>query len=294
MNALVDIIFSGLFQGSLYAIMAVGLALVWTTSGVFNFAHGVLIMLGAYLCWQLADEAGFGLPLYLSLPVTMIAVGLLGWGLQALVVRPFIGHSDIVLIVVIMTLASGSFLENMTLEVWGPRPKQLPPLLPGTSSFMGFTASMNQLAIIVATPVILLGVWLLLHRTRLGLSLRAVAQNNDASRLVGLKPGFLFGVSFALAAALAALAGIFLGSFKFMSPGMGTEPLTKALIVVIFGGIGSINGPILAAYIIGLIEAASTYYLGLYWTPTLLFFILIATLMIRPEGLLAVKKRGLS
>jgi branched-chain amino acid transport system permease protein len=109
-----------------------------------------------------------------------------------------------------------------------------------------------------------------------------------------LRPGFLYGLTFMLAAALAALAGIFLGSFKFMSPGMGTEPLTKALVVVIFGGIGSVTGPIFAAYLIGLIEATSNYFLGLYWTPTLLFAILIATLMIRPEGLISIKQRGLS
>jgi branched-chain amino acid transport system permease protein len=294
MSAVLDIVFSGVFQGSLYAIMAVGLSLVWTTTGVFNFAHGTLIMLGAYLCWQLADAAGFGWPLYLALPASMLFVGGLGWLLQKVLVNPFIGHPQIVLIVVIMTLAAGSFAENAGLAIWGPRPKQLPPLASGTLDIAGFTASANQVAIILATPVILLAVWMLLNRTRLGLSLRAVAQNNDSGLLVGLRPGFLYGLTFMLAAALAALAGIFLGSFKFMSPGMGTEPLTKALVVVIFGGIGSVTGPIFAAYLIGLIEATSNYFLGLYWTPTLLFAILIATLMIRPEGLISIKQRGLS
>jgi branched-chain amino acid transport system permease protein len=294
MNAFADILFSGLFQGSLYAIMAVGLGLVWTTGGVFNFSHGVLIMLGAYLCWSLSDPDGLAIPLYFALPLTVAIVGALGWGLQSALVRPFIGNRDMVLIVVIMTLAAASFLENFSLEVWGPRPKQLPQLVPGTVSYGWLNVSLNQLSIIVATPFILAGVWALLHRTRLGLNLRAVSQNIDASMLVGLKPNTLFGISFSLAAALAGLSGVFLASFKFMSPGMGTEPLTKALIVVIFGGIGSINGPILAAYIIGLIEAACTYWLGLYWTPSILFLIMIATLMIRPDGLLAVKRRGLS
>jgi branched-chain amino acid transport system permease protein len=294
MNAFVDILFSGLFQGSLYAIMAVGLGLVWTTSGVFNFSHGVMIMLGAYLCWTLSDPAGLGLPLYLSIPAVVIVAGVLGWILQWILVRPFIGTRDLVLTVVIMTLAAASFLENLSLEAWGPRAKQLPPLVEGTIGIGGFNVSLNQVTIIALTPLVLLGIWLIMHRTRLGLNLRAVSQNIDSSLLVGLKPNILFGVSFAVAAGMAALAGIFLASFKFMSPGMGTEPLTKALIVVIFGGISTINGPILAAYIIGLIEATSTYFLGLYWTPSVLFLIMIATLMVRPEGLLAVQKRGLS
>ncbi|HWK66745.1 MAG TPA: branched-chain amino acid ABC transporter permease [Rhizobiaceae bacterium] len=294
MNAAADIIFSGVFQGSLYAVMAVGLSLVWTTTGVFNFAHGALIMLGAYVCWQLVDVGGFAWPLYLALPATMLIVAALGWALQRALVAPFIGHPNIVMIVVITTLAMGSLVENAGLAIWGPRPKQLPALASGTVDINGFNASANQIAIILATPVVLMAVWLLLNRTRLGLSLRAVAQNNDSSLLVGLRPSLLYGFAFMLAAALAALAGIFLGSFKFMSPAMGSEPLTKALVVVIFGGIGSVTGPIFAAYLIGLIEATSNYFLGLYWTPTLLFAILIATLVIRPEGLISIRQRGLS
>lgn len=293
MSAFLDIVFSGVFQGSLYAIMAVGLALIWTTTGVFNFAHGVFIMLGAYVCWYLMNTA-LNFPLVLALPVSVFIVAALGWGIERFLVKPFIGRPDLVLIVVIMTLAASSFFENAMLGVSGSRPKQLPPLIPGAIDVFDKVLSLNQLLIIALTPIILGAVWALLHLTRVGLSLRAVAQNNEASLLIGLNPGMLFGFIFALAAALAALAGIFIGSFKFMSPVMGIEPLTKALIVVIFGGIGSINGPILAAYIIGMVEAALTYFVGLYWTPTLLFLILIATLMIRPEGLLAVKGRGLS
>ncbi|WP_394890452.1 branched-chain amino acid ABC transporter permease [Mesorhizobium sp. AaZ16] len=293
MNVLIDIFFSGVFQGSLYAIMAVGLALIWTTTGVFNFAHGILIMLGAYVCWYLMNT-DVGIPLVAAIPLSLAVVAALGWCIERFLVKPFIGRKDLVLIVVIMTLAASSFFENAVLGFSGSRPKQLPPLLEGTTNFLGKAVSLNQLVIIALAPLILAGVWALLHRTRIGLGLRAVAQNNEASLLIGLDPAYLFGLTFALAAALAALAGIFIGSFKFMSPVMGTEPLTKALIVVIFGGIGSINGSIVAAYIIGIIEAFLTYYVGLYWTPSILFLILIGSLMIRPEGLLAVKGRGLS
>lgn len=294
MNALADIVFSGLFLGSLYAVMAAGLSLVWTTAGVFNFAHGVLVMLGAYVCWQLTDDAGLDLPLALALPTALVVVGALGWLVQAVLVAPFVGRRDAVLAVVITTLAAGSFAENAVLASWGPRPKQLPPLASGTLEIAGLQASANQVAIIVATPVVLLALWLLVNRTRVGLQLRAVSQNTEASLLVGLRPGLLYGLTFMVAAALAALAGIFLGSYRFMSPDMGTEPLTKALVVVIFGGIGTITGPIVAAYLIGLLEAASNYYLGLYWTPTLLFAVLILTLMVRPEGLVSIRGRGLT
>mgnify|MGYP001194423997 CR=1 FL=1 len=291
MGASAEILFGGLFQGSLYAMMAVGLALVWTTIGVFNFSHGVFMMLGAYLAWQFVD---IGLPLPVVLPLAVVAMAAIGWLLQASVVRPLIGRPNIVLVVVITTLAAASLIENGVLELWGPRSKQIPPLLEGNTTIGGVGVSMHQIAIIVITPVILAALWLFLNRTRLGLALRAVAQNEDASLLVGLNVTALYGLAFAIAAALAALAGIFLGGYRFMSPVMGADPLLKALIVVVFGGISSISGPIFAAYLIGFFEAASNYYFGLYWTPALLFAVLILTLMVRPEGMFARSSRSLA
>lgn len=294
MTVVIEILVSALFQGSLYAMMAVGLALVWTTIGVFNFCHGVFMTLGAYAAWQLVGADAWGLPLALALPLALLAVAAVGFALQASVVRPFVGRGDVVLVAVITTLAASSVLENGTLLVWGPRPKGLPPLVPGTLNAAGIGISAHQVAIIVITPIILGALWLFLNRLRVGLALRAVAQNEDACHLVGINVTALYALAFGLAAALAALAGIFFGGFKFMSPTMGTEPLSKALVVVIFGGVANITGPILAAYIIGLFEAISTYFIGFYWTPALLFVVLIAVLMIRPEGLFSGRMRGLA
>ena len=291
MSALAEILFGGLFQGSLYAMMAVGLALIWTTIGVFNFCHGVFIMLGAYIAWQLND---LSLPLFLTLPLAVAAMAAVGWILQAAVVRPLIGRQNIVLIVVITTLSAAALIENGTLTIWGPRSKQLPALLDGNATILGIGVSLHQIAIIVVTPLVLAALWLFLNRTRLGLALRAVAQNDDSSLLVGLNVTALYGLAFAISAALAGLAGIFMGGYRFMSPTMGADPLLKALIVVVFGGIGSISGPIFAAYLIGLFEAACSYYFGLYWTPALLFAVLILTLMVRPEGIFSGRSRGLA
>ncbi|PZO77985.1 MAG: branched-chain amino acid ABC transporter permease [Mesorhizobium amorphae] len=292
MTAAADILFGGLFQGSLYAMMAVGLALVWTTIGVFNFSHGVFMMLGAYFAWQLVT---WGLPAYLAFPIAVLAMAGVGWALQASVVRPLIGRSNLVLVVVITTLAAGSLIENGVLELWGPRSKQIPPLATGNVMLGSIGVSLHQIAIILVTPLILGALWFFLNRTRLGLALRAVAQNEDASRLVGLNVPMLYGLAFGIAAALAALAGIFLGGYRFMSPVMGAEPLLKALIVVVFGGISSVSGPIFAAYVIGFFEAICSYYFGLYWTPALLFAALILTLMVKPEGLFSSSgSRGLA
>ena len=122
MSALAEILFGGLFQGSLYAIMAVGLALVWTTIGVFNFSHGVFMMLGAYIAWQLVE---LGLPAAVAFPIAVVVMAGVGWILQASVVRPLIGRPNIVLVVVITTLAAGSLIENGALTVWGPDRKSV-------------------------------------------------------------------------------------------------------------------------------------------------------------------------
>ncbi len=291
MGALPEILFGGLFQGSLYAMMAVGLALVWTTIGVFNFSHGVFMMLGAYLAWQLVEV---GLHPAIAFPLAVLATAGVGWLLQATVVRPLVGRANLVLVVVITTLAAGSLIENGVLTLWGPRSKQLPPLLAGNTMIGSVGVSLHQIAIIVITPLILWALWLFLTRARIGLALRAVAQNEDASQLVGLNVTALYGLAFAIAAALACMAGIFMGGYRFMSPVMGADPLLKALIVVVFGGISSISGPIFAAYLIGFFEAACSYYFGLYWTPALLFAVLILTLMVRPEGIFSGRSRGLA
>ncbi|TIM22695.1 MAG: branched-chain amino acid ABC transporter permease, partial [Mesorhizobium sp.] len=197
MSMFSDIFFGGLFQGSLYAMMAVGLALVWTTIGVFNFSHGVFMMLGAYFAWQLV---AFGLPVVIAFPLAVIVMAGAGWILQASVVRPLIGRPNIVLVVVITTLAAGSLMENGALTVWGPRSKQLPSLIEGNTTIAGVGVSLHQIAIIVITPLILAALWSFLNRTRLGLALRAVAQNEDASQLVGLNVTALYGLAFAIAA----------------------------------------------------------------------------------------------
>ena len=279
------ILMSGLVLGSLYAMMAVGLALVWTTLGIFNFAHGIFITLGAYLAWTVADGRGLGLGLAAGIAVAVAVLMGLGCLAEILLIRPFLKRGSLVLIAVITTLAGATFLENGTLLIWGGRSKQLPPLVEGDLKFLDVGISAHEAAIVGVVPVILALVWVFLQRTRLGAALRAVSQNQEAALLMGINVHLLYALSFAIAAGLAGMAGVFLGGIKFMSPSMGTDPMVKALVVVIFGGIASLSGPIRAAYVIGLLEAASVYTLGLYWTQAALFLVMIAVLMIRPTGL---------
>jgi branched-chain amino acid transport system permease protein len=145
--------------------------------------------------------------------------------------------------------------------------------------------SAHQAIIVVVAPLVLVGLWIVLKHFRIGAAIRAVGQNREAALLIGLSVERLYMIAFAASAILAAMVGILLGAMRPMTPTMGAEPLVKALIVAIFGGLGSIGGTIGGAYVIGLIEAISTYWVGLYWTPAVLFAVMIAVLLWRPSGL---------
>ncbi len=285
LDAIQSILSSAVVLGSLYAIMAAGLALTWTTLGIFNFAHGALMMIGAYFAWQIGADAGFGLGVAAGMAIGVAALVGLGVVFERLVIRPFLGSRQVVLITVITTLAAMIFIQNSALLTWGPRMKQMPPVLPQGISVMGISFSAAELLIVIAAPVTLIALWLFLTRTRLGTAVRAVAQNPEAAALMGLNVSRLYSLAFAVSAGLAGFSGILLGSMRFITPTMGVEPLIKALVVVIFGGLGSLGGTIGAAYIIGFLEATSIYFIGLYWTPALLFLVIIVVLVIRPQGL---------
>ncbi|MDF0498430.1 branched-chain amino acid ABC transporter permease [Bradyrhizobium yuanmingense] len=280
------ILVSGIVLGSGYALMASGLSLVWTTLGIFNFAHGVLMTLGAYIAWTVSDAAGLNFGLAVAIAVsaaTMVGVGIL---IERLVIRPFYSHRDILLITVMTTLAAMIFMQKGIQLIWGARLKQLTPIITGNIQLLQTTISAQEALIIVVAPLLLGLLWLFLDRSRIGRGIRAVGQNPDAARLIGIDVSRLFIVTFALSAVLAGLTGVLLGSTRLLTPEFGSEPLVKALIIVIFGGLGSLGGTILAAYLMGLVEAALMFFVGIYWAPSMIFVLLILVLLVRPQGLL--------
>jgi branched-chain amino acid transport system permease protein len=283
----------GLILGALYALMAAGLAAVWTTLGIFNFAHGAFIALGAYIGWQIADAQGAGLGLALGVAVAVVALFLAGLLFHMALVRPFERRPDIVTASVITTLAGTAIIESAINLIWGPRSKQLPRLGSGEVD-LGLiripTADLVLIAVVVAT---LAGLGWFLRRSRTGRAMRAVSQNREAAELMGLDVPRLYALAFGLSAAMAGLAGIFVGGLRFMTPTMGADPLMKALIVVILGGIARFTSPIYAAILVGLVESFSNYFVGLYWTPAVLFALMIAVLIVKPSGLFGHHQRTL-
>jgi branched-chain amino acid transport system permease protein len=279
------IIVSGLVSGALYALVASGLSLVWGALGVFNFAHGVLLMAGAYVAWWVSSPEGLGFGLPVAIVVTLAFLVSAGALLFFLLVKPWVGKPNAELAVIMTTIAGSIFIQNLVLEVFGGRYKTIDQVVNGTIRIAGVVIEAQNLLCIVLAPVLLVGMWLLLTRTRTGLAIRAVAENQDAAQLLGIGVQKIYIVTFAASAVLAGIAGILLGGLFNISPDMGTEPLLRAFIVVVFGGLGSLPGTIVGAYAVGMIEAFASYYIGIYWTPVVLFLVLIAVLAVRPTGL---------
>ena len=284
-----SVVLSGIVLGSLYAMMATGLSLVWTTLGIFNFAHGVFMTVGAFVAWQVGTDLGWGMGAAAGIALAVAVLVGLGCLSEFILVRPFLDRPGLVLIAVITTLSAAILLENSALLIWGGRYKQLPPLIDGKVRMLSTAISAHEVVIIGVAPLTLVALWAFLKFTRTGSAIRAVSQNRESALLMGMNVPVLYSLAFGLSAALAGLAGILLGSIRFITPTLGNEPLVKALVVAIFGGLGSLAGTIGAAYVIGLMEAFSMFFIGLYWTPAVLFGVMILVLLVRPTGLFGKK-----
>ena len=281
---------SGVVLGSFYALMSSGLSIVWGTVRVFNFAHGTLLAFGAYAAWWVSNDDGLGLGIVLGIVSATIMTGAAGALVGFLVVRPFLGRKEAQLAVILTTLAASIILQNGIQLVFGPRLKRLDRVIDGDFDLLGTTASYQEVLVLGLAATLLIGFYVFLRSSRLGLAIQAVEQNHAHAQLVGIPVERTYLWVFAISAAFAGLAGSLVGALGFVDPAMGDDPLLKAFIVVIFGGLGSLVGTIMASFTVGMLEAFSSQVIGLYWTPAVLFGALIIVMLVRPQGLLGQKE----
>ena len=286
MSSFVQAIVSGLVTGSIYALMTVGMTLIYGTLRTLNMAHGAMIMIGGYASWVLFDSVGLGpVP---GLVVAAIVTFVFGVAIQQAAVRPLIGRQgvDFEMTAFISTFAVAIVVSNVALRVYGARNKAVPPVIRGRFHLIeGVSVSWHSLVMAGVAIAMLVALGLFLSRTRYGLAISAVAQQLDAARLMGIPVQRVYNLTMGVSSALAGIAGVLLGSVFFVSPNAGDLPLLKALIVAIFGGLGSIRGTIVAAYIIGLLEALISLYFGVRWSLPLLFVVIMVVMFLRPTGL---------
>jgi len=290
MRELVEVLISGFTIGTVYYLVAVGFTLVYGVGRVLNYSYGSFFTWGAYLAWVVAVgylQLNYVLVFLIVLPLMFF----FGVAVDQLLVRPLRSRPEFDFSVLLATLGLAVFLDNLVLVVFGPRSKSLPPFAEGSLTVFGFTIGLQLLAMFVFAVLVAVGLGLFLARTRLGMSMRAVAQDPTGARIVGIPMYRVFAITFGISAALAGAGGILLAPRFFMSPLGGWTFLVKALIIVIAGGLGSLRGTLYAAFLLGMLEAIVGWKAGLLWVMPFWFIVLFLILLIRPAGLFGARGR---
>ena len=283
---LIDVIISGLTNGSVYALMAVGLTLVYGVTKAFNFAYGSFFNLGGYLAWLMIPVVG-AVGDYVSIFIAVIPIMfIVGYGLEKSLVAPLRKRPEWEMKVMMMTLGLALFMDNLYAVVFGGRVKSLPPILEGTLDVGDLVFSYQDIMIFfLSIGGILLFGWIL-NNTRIGMAVQAVAQNPEGAKIVGIPEKRIFAATFAISTAMVGFGGILLSQKYFISPMSGGAIMVKSWVITAFGGMGSIRGGLYAAFIIGMLEAFVGYTLGMSYSMIALFILLLTTLALRPQGLM--------
>ena len=275
---------NGVTIGVVYALIAIGLTLVFGILGVINFAHGDFYMIGAFLTYTLTVR--LGLEYFLALALTIAGGAAVGLLAERLAVRPLKGRH--MFTVVLSTLGLSIFLENGALLVWGPDPREIElawgsrPLLIG-----GVVITFLRVAVLGTAAALIVALTWFIRRTTWGMAMRAVAANRDAAALMGIPVDRVYAITFAVGSALAGVAGGLLGAMFTIEPTMGEWAVVKAFSVVIMGGMGHVPGAVLGGIILGVAESLGAGFLpgGTSYKDGIGYAILILVLLYRPQGL---------
>jgi len=285
---------NGVGLGSVYAIIALGYTMVYGIAKMLNFAHGDIIMVGAYICFFATST--FGLPPLVGVLLAMLVCTVLGVVIERLAYKPLRQAPS--LAVLITAIGMSYFLQNMAQLLWTPNPKMFPQFFvtaaaDGTKQtaltlFDGalsvkYTTVVNLLACVV---IMLVLTWFT-GKTKMGKAMRACSENKAAAQLMGINVNATISMTFAIGSALAAIAGVlYLSSYQTLVPTTGSMPGIKAFTAAVFGGIGSIPGAFLGGILLGVIEILAGAYISTQLANAIVFAVLIITLLVRPAGLL--------
>ena len=280
---------NGISLGSVYAIIALGYSMVYGIAKMLNFAHGDVIMIGAYVAFCAIQY--LNLPPLLAVLLAMVVCTILGITIERLAYKPLRQASS--LAVLITAIGMSYLLQNVAQLIWGANPKSFPRIinLPPISLFGGQMLITGETIItVLANIVIMIALTLFTGRTKMGKAMRAVSEDRGAAELMGINVNATISLTFAIGSALAAIAGVLLcSSYPTLMPTTGSMPGIKAFTAAVFGGIGSIPGAMIGGLALGLIEILGKAYVSTELGDALVFAVLIIVLLVRPTGLLGKK-----
>ena len=280
-----QILITGLVDGSVFALLAIGFSLIFGVARVVNIAHTAFYMTAAYIIYIGFQKLGFS-PL-IAMPVSVVLTTIIGMICYRLFIKPIREHESAVLIA---TIALAMVIQEIMLYQFGGHYLGVPPLIEGYVTIGGTKVTNQNILALIGSVLVLAGTWYLLMRTRLGLAIRCTAQDREVANLMGINVDREIMWVIAISVALASLAGSIVVPLQVLDPHMWTHPLIMMLAIVVLGGLGSIKGSFLAAYILGFAQAMVVFLVpnGSYLRGSVALSIMILVLLIRPEGLFGV------
>jgi len=277
---------NGISIGAVYAIIALGYTMVYGIAKMLNFAHGDIIMVGAYISFCVTNY--LGLPAIVSVLAAMVVCTVLGVLIEGLAYKPLRGTPS--LAVLITAIGVSYFLQNAAQLIWSSSAKNYTSVVTMSpiSLFDGQIVITGEVLLtVVVSILVMVGLSLFTGKTRTGKAMRAVSEDRDAAQLMGIDVNRTISMTFAIGSALAAVAGVLLCStIPTLTPTTGSMPGIRAFTAAVFGGIGSIPGAMLGGILLGIIETFSKVYISTQFSDAIVFSVLIVILLVKPAGLL--------
>ncbi len=280
-----DIIVTGLISGGIYALLAIGFSLIFGVARIVNIAHTAFYMLASYVFYTLLTK--LGLNFALAAPLAVLGVIALSLACYKLIIEPLREHEAAVLIA---TIALALIIQELMLFAYGGHFLGLPSTMDGAVKIAGVSVAYQRLLIMVVAAGMLVVTWYLLYRTRFGLALRATANDLEVASLMGMNVHRIALATVAFSVLLAAVAGVVVAPVYVVDPFMWLGPLVTMLAIVVLGGLGSVKGSFIGAFIIGFVEAITVFAVpaGAFLKGAVALSIMVLVLLLRPEGLYGV------
>ena len=286
MEKLVQALYGGIVYGSIFGMMALGLTLIWGSLRMLNLAHGSLYLVGTYVFWTLVTL--LKAPMVPALLIAALAAAVVGFVIQTTLLNRILGKPGWDVGSLIVGVGVAMAVDQGILLIYGPRVKSMQPLIPGIFKIGRVVINYNFLVVVAVAVISLVLMSLFLSKSRSGLAIQAVSQQPDAAQLMGIPTRTVFLIVMCISAGLAGLAGALLSTVYQVQRDSGSSAMLMALVVTIFGGLGSVKGTIWAAYIIGLLQSFLMVYLGAGTALPGVFLFMMIMLVIRPSGLFGV------